>query len=75
MTNNKKNLDTLLSFSRQLDTRGIFGFLWMVALLVVIGWGFVALFTQLIYGHGVTGMRDNVVWGLYISNFIFCAMS
>lgn len=71
MTNNKKNLDTLLSFSRQLDTRGIFGFLWMLIILAIIGWGFVALFTQLIYGHGVTGMRDNVVWGLYISNFIF----
>jgi molybdopterin-containing oxidoreductase family membrane subunit len=30
-----------------------------------------ALYLQIAKGHGVTGMRDNVVWGLYIVNFIF----
>ena len=29
------------------------------------------LYTQLTGGHIVTGMRDNVVWGIYIVNFIF----
>jgi len=38
--------------------------------LVVI-WGLYALFIQAWKGHGVTGMRDNVVWGVYIVNFIF----
>jgi molybdopterin-containing oxidoreductase family membrane subunit len=30
-----------------------------------------ALVVQIVDGHIVTGMRDNVVWGLYIANFIF----
>jgi molybdopterin-containing oxidoreductase family membrane subunit len=34
-------------------------------------WGFYALFIQIKRGHSVTGMRDNVVWGVYIVNFIF----
>lgn len=33
--------------------------------------GLYALYLQIAYGHGVTGMRDNVVWGLFIVNFIF----
>ena len=31
----------------------------------------VGLYKQLTQGHIVTGMRDNVVWGIYIVNFIF----
>jgi len=34
-------------------------------------WGFYALIIQVKRGHSVTGMRDNVVWGVYIVNFIF----
>ena len=30
-----------------------------------------ALYLQISKGHVVTGMRDNVVWGLFIVNFIF----
>ena len=33
--------------------------------------GIYALIQQIDKGHIVTGMRDNVVWGLYIVNFIF----
>lgn len=33
--------------------------------------GLYALYLQISKGHGVTGMRDNVVWGLFIVNFIF----
>jgi Ni/Fe-hydrogenase subunit HybB-like protein len=33
--------------------------------------GIYALYYQIAEGHIVTGMRDNVVWGLYIVNFIF----
>jgi len=40
-------------------------------LLAVIGLGFFAFLSQVFYGHEVTGMRDNVVWGVYIVNFIF----
>ena len=34
-------------------------------------WGFYALLIQIKRGHSVTGMRDNVIWGVYIVNFIF----
>ncbi len=33
--------------------------------------GLYALYLQIDQGHIVTGMRDNVVWGVYIVNFIF----
>ncbi len=42
----------------------IFFSLWILA-------GLYALYLQIAKGHGVTGMRDNVVWGLFIVNFIF----
>jgi molybdopterin-containing oxidoreductase family membrane subunit len=49
---------------------------WLEKVLVTICgltvlWGFYALFIQIKRGHSVTGMRDNVVWGVYIVNFIF----
>lgn len=42
----------------------LFFLLWIIA-------GGYALYLQIADGHIVTGMRDNVVWGLYIANFIF----
>lgn len=45
--------------------------LWMGFLVLVILVGIYAFFVQLFNGHIVTGMRDNVVWGVYIINFIF----
>jgi len=33
--------------------------------------GIYGLILQIDQGHIVTGMRDNVVWGFYIVNFIF----
>jgi Ni/Fe-hydrogenase subunit HybB-like protein len=42
----------------------LFFLLWIIA-------GGYALYLQIADGHVVTGMRDNVVWGLYIANFIF----
>lgn len=40
-------------------------------LLLVFVVGIYALIQQIDKGHIVTGMRDNVVWGVYIVNFIF----
>ncbi|MBI2872929.1 MAG: polysulfide reductase NrfD [Chloroflexi bacterium] len=40
-------------------------------LLLVVGWGLYAYFTQLREGLIVTGMRDRINWGLYISLFVF----
>jgi Ni/Fe-hydrogenase subunit HybB-like protein len=41
------------------------------ALVAVIAWGLIAYGVQLRNGLGVTGLRDNVMWGVYITNFIF----
>ena len=43
-----------------------FGFLSCVAL-----WGLYGYILQLRHGLIVTGMRDQISWGLYISNFVF----
>jgi len=40
-------------------------------LLAVAGWGFYAFIVQYRFGLVVTGMRDQVMWGLYLVNFVF----
>jgi molybdopterin-containing oxidoreductase family membrane subunit len=45
--------------------------IWTVFLIALILVGLYALVLQFQKGHEITGMRDNVVWGIYIINFIF----
>lgn len=40
-------------------------------LLFIVALGVYAYYTQIEFGLGVTGMRSMVLWGLYISNFVF----
>jgi molybdopterin-containing oxidoreductase family membrane subunit len=47
------------------------GKLWVGLLLVMIAAGIVAYIDQIIRGQVVTNMRDYVLWGFYISNFVF----
>ena len=47
---------------------------WYITFVILLGFfiiGIYGLIQQIDKGHVVTGMRDNVVWGLYIVNFIF----
>lgn len=44
---------------------------WVGFLLAVLAWGLYAYIQQLRYGLVVTGMRDQISWGLYITNFVF----
>lgn len=44
---------------------------WMTFLTVIILLGVNAYCKQLVYGLQVTGMSDQVSWGLYIANFTF----
>jgi molybdopterin-containing oxidoreductase family membrane subunit len=47
---------------------------WYITFAVFLGFfllGIYGLIQQIDKGHVVTGMRDNVVWGFYIVNFIF----
>jgi len=46
-------------------------YLWVAALSAVVLWGLYAYILQLRQGLVVTGMRDQVSWGLYIANFVF----
>lgn len=67
----KRGEDILNTFSPQMESTSFREKLWIGFLLAVIGVGFYALYLQVVEGHAVTGMRDNVVWGIYIANFIF----
>ncbi|MBL8747087.1 MAG: polysulfide reductase NrfD [Phycisphaerae bacterium] len=44
---------------------------WMFALSAVALFGLNAYCKQFVHGMGVTGMTDQVSWGLYIANFAF----
>ncbi len=61
----------LNAFVPHLVTTSRVGKLSFALLLGLILMGVYALVVQILEGHAVTGMRDNVVWGLYIANFIF----
>jgi Ni/Fe-hydrogenase subunit HybB-like protein len=54
-----------------LEKTSSFFYVWILFLLSIIGLGVYAFIAQVTEGHEVTGMRDNVVWGIYIVNFIF----
>ena len=61
----------LLSSLRSATTGGRRYHLWMACLTAVILTGAYAYSVQWRYGLAVTGMTDQVSWGLYISNFTF----
>lgn len=46
-------------------------YLWIGLLIFVILWGAYAYSIQLRQGLIVTGLRDQVPWGVYITNFVF----
>ncbi|MEI7725343.1 MAG: NrfD/PsrC family molybdoenzyme membrane anchor subunit [Bacteroidota bacterium] len=71
MYEDEKTQQNLYTFKPQLEKMSKKGVALIVFLLMVIGFGMYALYVQIVDGHIVTGMRDNVVWGLYIVNFIF----
>ncbi len=71
MYEDEKTQQNLYAFKPQLEKMSKKGVALIVFLLLVIGVGIYALYVQIVDGHIVTGMRDNVVWGLYIVNFIF----
>ena len=45
--------------------------LFVTFLAAVVAWGLYAYVTQLSNGLVVTAMRDKVLWGVYITNFVF----
>ena len=61
-------LNTFKGYLTRTSTRWYIVF---VIMLVIFFIGIAGLVRQITGGHIVTGMRDNVVWGVYIVNFIF----
>lgn len=66
-----KNIENLKKFAPFLEHTSLKGKLLIGFLIMIILSGMVALYFQITRGHIITGMRDNVVWGLYIVNFVF----
>ena len=64
-------LNLLKEFTPQLDTHTKAVRAWIVFLLLAFLFGLFGLYMQITKGHAITGMRDYVVWGVYIVNFIF----
>ncbi len=67
----KTSGELLKEFTPQLTTWTKWEIFWIVFWSIIFSFGLYALYIQATEGHIVTGMRDNVVWGLYIANFIF----
>ncbi len=71
MNLNQQQSEALKKFAPQIESFSRPMLVWVYLLLIPMGIAAYALYVQVVDGHIVTGMRDNVVWGLYIANFIF----
>lgn len=69
LTTRKREL--VREFSPMLERTSMRSKIWIASLVTVILIGLYAFVLQVMNGHEITGMRDNVVWGIYIINFIF----
>ncbi len=67
----KRKKELVKEFSPMLASFSLTSKVWIGFLIAVIALGLYAFVLQVLKGHEVTGMRDNVVWGIYIINFIF----
>jgi Ni/Fe-hydrogenase subunit HybB-like protein len=78
-TSGERDMGAMNSYQERLEERVMSplrtpGRAWyyvFVVLAVVLGWGLFAYVYQLRNGLVVTGMRDRILWGLYITNFVF----
>jgi len=71
MESKKRKQELLKEFLPQLEKTSFAWYAWVAFLLGAIFFGIYCLVLQILKGHIITGMRDNVVWGIYIVNFIF----
>src|SRR5665647_2839513 len=61
----------LQDLTPEIEKTGIRWYITFSVFFVFFAVGVYGLYQQIDKGHIVTGMRDNVVWGFYIVNFIF----
>jgi len=50
---------------------GLYGQIWVILLLIIIGIGGYFYIQQIRHGLVITGLRDYTIWGIYIANFVF----
>jgi molybdopterin-containing oxidoreductase family membrane subunit len=67
----KRKRELVKEFSPMLEISSLGSKIWIGSLIAIILVGIYAFILQFMKGHIITGMRDNVVWGIYIINFIF----
>lgn len=61
----------LKDFTKLIEKTSIWWKITLFACISICIFGLIGLIHQISKGHIVTGMRDNVVWGIYIVDFIF----
>lgn len=71
MNTKDRKRELVKEFSPMLEKSNKTNKIWIGFLILVILVGLYAFVVQVTKGHQVTGMRDNVVWGVYIINFVF----
>ncbi len=67
----KRKRELVKEFSPMLEKSTTTSKIWIWSLIAIILLGLYALILQIVKGQSVTGMRDNVVWGIYTVSFIF----
>ena len=61
----------LKDLTPEIETTRLSWYITFAIFFIIFVVGVYGLIQQITKGHIVTGMRDNVVWGVYIVNFIF----
>lgn len=67
----KTSENLLKEFAPQLESPTMRWWIIFGVMVLFFAFGVYGLVYQIMNGHIVTGMRDHVVWGVYIVNFIF----
>lgn len=73
MSSDRKQMENKLlsEFVPRMEKTSLTWYLIFAVFFLLFVFGVYGLYSQIAHGHIVTGMRDNVVWGMYIVNFIF----
>ncbi len=71
MNSDYSRTEILKRFAPILEKTSTMGWIWIIALIYLVGMGVYAAYIQFTEGQVVTGMRDHVVWGFYGVNFLY----
>ena len=68
----KEMISTLHGYATEtIKNTGRNFYIYILVLLLIIGWGFFNYTQMFITGHGLSGLSDVVPWGIYISGLAF----